>query len=142
MIVVGPALKAHLSDHPRLDPGRWRVQLRRLDERAGAFLQRLELRLHLLERPLVETGANVGGVVELCPRFGSVPVADENGAKRRARSLPLGVAADHEVRAPRGFYLQPRCGAAAGLVATVLALAHDAFEAAGERRGVQRNAIV
>src|SRR5207248_9788427 len=125
----GPALIGHLGDHPRLDPRRRRVQLRRLDEWAGAPLQRIELCLHLPERALVESRADVRSVMQLSARLGAVPIADENRTQRHARAFPFRVAADDEIGALRGLHFEPRCRSPPGLVATVLALADHPFEA-------------
>ena len=63
-------------------------------------------------------------------------------AQRRARALPAGVTADDEIRALRRLDLQPRLRPATVLVAALLALADHAFEATGERRGAERNAVL
>ena len=137
MIVIGRALEAHFGDGPRLDPGRRPVPLRLLGEGPRLALQRVQARLDLRQRALVEARADVRRVAQLP----LVPVADEDGAERGPRALPLRVAADHEIGAARRFHLEPRRRAAACLVPAFLALADHAFEAAGQRRRVQRDAI-
>ena len=81
-------------------------------------------------------------VAQLAARLSPFPVADEDRAERRARALALRVAADDEVRALRRLHLHPRRRAPAGLVAAFLALRDHAFEAARERRGLQRGAVL
>ena len=141
MIVVGPALEAHFGDDPGLDPGRRRILLGHLGEWTRAPFERGQSRLHLRERALVEARADVRRVAELAPVLSPVPVADEDRAERRARTLALRVAADDEVRALRRLHLHPRCRTPAGFVAAVLALRDHAFEPARERRRLQRSAV-
>ena len=130
-------MEAHFGDGFGLDPGRRCIELRLFDERAALSLQRIQPRLHLHERALVEAGADVRGVTELAPRLTTVPVADEERTERGTRALSPAIPADNEVRTMRGLDLQPRRRAAAAFVAAFLALADHALEAVGNRRCLQ-----
>ena len=122
-----------------LDPRRRRIELRLFGERARrSRCSGSSALLHLRQRALVEARADVRRVAQLA----LVPVADQERAERRARALALRVAADDEIRALRRLHLEPRRRAPAGLVAAFLALADHALEAARERRGLQRDAVV
>src|SRR5439155_5914036 len=80
-----------------------------------------------------ETRADVPAVAQLA----LVPVAEQEGAERRARALALRDSADDELGAPGRLDLYPGWRALAGFVFAVLALGDDAFETARERRLVQ-----
>jgi hypothetical protein len=54
VIVVGPAVEAHLGDGLRLDPRRRRIELGLFGERAGVASQRGQAGFHLRERAIVE----------------------------------------------------------------------------------------
>src|SRR5206468_9398360 len=136
MPVFGPALELDLDHHLRLHPGGRVRQLGLLGERAVVSFERLELRLQLLQGAPAETRSDVRGKAELP----LVPVPDEERAQGRARSLSPRVTADDEVRASSRLDLQPERRAPPRLVAAVLALADDTFEAARQRRLEQGDA--
>src|SRR5712691_12948874 len=133
-----PVLELHLGDELGPDPARWAVKLGRLGEGADIGLEGLAARLHLCERALVEPGPHVSGVL----KFPAAPMAEKERPERLARALAPGVAADDELAALRGLDLEPQARALARLVSTVLALGDGAFEAARERRCIQRLAVL
>ncbi len=136
--VLGPVLVLDLGHEPRFHPRGGIGQLRLLLEWTGFSRERLQSGADVLECPVVEAGADVGGILELP----AAPIAHQQCAQRRARSFSARVSADHEIPGERRLDLQPVRRTAAGFVAAVLALADDAFETARQRGLVQGDAVV
>src|SRR5207237_9872211 len=103
MPVLGPAVEAHFGHGLRFDPGRGGIERRLRGEGAARSLQSVQAFLDLRKRALAETRADMRGVAELP----LVPVADEQRAERRARTLAPGIAADDKVGAPCRLDLHP-----------------------------------
>ncbi len=138
VIVVRPALIAHLGHCRGIDPRGRRIELRRIRKGTGGALQGRELARHLCERALIEPRAHVRRIAQRL----LVPVTDQQRAERSARALAFRVAADDEIGGRGRLDLEPRRRATAGLVTAFLALADHALEAARERRGAERDPVI
>ena len=125
--VAGPLGERDLGHQLRLHPvraarGRARAVRR---ERGGAPLEPAQARAQALEGGVVEAGADAAGVDETAV---AVVHAEEQRAKLGARTLRVGIAADHELLPGHALHLEPR-RSPAGRVGRVPPLGDDALEA-------------
>src|SRR5829696_8187040 len=112
--VARPLGERDLADEDRLHPLRaspFRA-LRRIDERGLVGEIRVDPLAEIVQRLLVETGADLARVLEAL----AFVVADEQRAEAAVAPLAFGEAADHELLALAALDLQPRA-AALGFVA-------------------------
>src|SRR5205823_13307004 len=121
--VLRPLRETHLADGPRLDPVVAAPRRRADLEGRGGAPERLELRLDVRERRVVEARADLRDVHQ--PP--ALVEAQVERAEVGARALRRGVAADDELLAELALDLQPVPRAARGVVAQA-PLRHDALE--------------
>src|SRR3954470_18452208 len=139
MPVVRPFGELHLRDELWLNPDDVVLahlrHLRNDRERRRVPLQRLELRQQLLERLLVEAGADVADPLGLAV---ALDRKDERPEAARATAFALRVADDHELLPAGRLYLQPVARAPAFAVLRAGPLRHDALEPLLLRCGEKR----
>ncbi len=128
--VACPLAERHFGEQRRTHPVALHRR-RRIGERARARMQARQALLQVVQRLLVEAGADAARVTQLPAAL--VVNAEQQRAERAARPLRLGVAADHEFLPPRRLQLDP-VGRAARSVRGVLALADQPFEPEPVRR--------
>src|SRR5207247_1582143 len=105
--LAGPFGERDLGDELGLYPVALHLA-RLVGEGRSVGLERGELLLHRAQQLLVEAGADVARVAQLAV---GVVDAEQQRAESRAASFRVGVAADHELLAPRALQLDPRARA-------------------------------
>ncbi len=90
--------------------------------------------MQLFQPRVAEAAAHIAGVLQFAC---VVVIAKHQRTQARARTLGLGVAADHELLALHAFKLDPM-PAAARRVGRSSQLSHDPFQPQLARRGQQR----
>src|SRR5262249_44705130 len=111
--IARPLGKANLGDERRLDPVMSASRWRPADERRRRARQRPERLADRLERPVVETRADLGHVHELT----ALVEPEVQRAEVSAGALRHGVAADHELLPEPTLDLEPVPGALRGVLA-------------------------